>query len=286
MNKVNTLKLSGPDYPDILRNIHKPPGQLYFIGQKPEQWLDKPKVAIVGSRKATSYGLSVTDDIARQLSKLGVVIISGLAFGVDAAAHKAAVAVGGQTVAVLPTSLENIYPATHLNLARQITENGALISEYGPGDPVHKSNFTARNRIVSGLADAVLITEAAINSGSLHTARHALEQGKVVLAVPGNINSPTSIGCNNLIKSGALPVTEAGDVLFALGYNPESKKQKVFRGSDIEGLVLDLINQGVSDQEEIALKSQLDGPAISSILITLELLGHVRPAGAGQWMPY
>ncbi|HVO86835.1 MAG TPA: DNA-processing protein DprA [Candidatus Binatia bacterium] len=283
--KVNSLKRDSPDFPEPLLQIDRAPQQIYYLGHNPRQWLDRPKLAVVGSRKASAYGLDVTDKLVTKLAAKGVVIISGLAYGIDAAAHRAALAAGGTTVAILPTSLDNIYPASHTNLSRQIIENGSLISEYSASDVVHKSNFTERNRIVSGLADAVLITEAAARSGTLSTARFALAQGKTVMAVPGNITSFGSQGCNTLIKSGALPVTEVSDVFFELGIKPSTAKNTPsFRGTEQEEIVLQLIASGTADQEELALKSGLDGQSISTILITLELGGHIKPAGGGQWL--
>jgi DNA processing protein len=282
---VNILKLNGLDFPDCLAVISSPPAQIYWSGADPKQWLDKPKVAIVGSRKATPYGRSITSKLAKQLTEAGVVIVSGLAYGIDVVAHQAALAANGVTVAVLPTGLDEIYPAAHANIGRQIMLHGTLITEYKHASPGFKSNFIARNRLVSGLADVLLITEAAVNSGSLHTARFALEQGKTVMAVPGNINSPTSEGCNNLIKSGAVPVTSVDDVLFALKINPEnSRSQRAFSGSKHEQLVFEFIKEGLSAQEEVAAASKLDGPALASALTMLELSGYIRPVGGGNWV--
>jgi DNA processing protein len=286
MMNVNSLKLNDPRYPETLRHISSPPKQLYWSGNNPENWLDLPKVAIVGSRKISPYGHGVTRRLATELAQAGVIIISGLAFGVDAEAHQATVKAGGTAVAVLPTSLDNIQPVSYQQLARMILEtSGTLITEYSSSSFVSKVNFIERNRIVSGLCDALLITEAAVNSGSLHTARFALEQGKTVMAVPGNITSPTSEGCNNLIKSGAIPVTSADDVFFALKINPTKLRQdRVFRGSPQEEKVLNLIKEGMQVQEDLALTADLDGAAIGSILTMLEINGHIRPQGAGQWI--
>ncbi|MEX2007079.1 MAG: DNA-processing protein DprA [Candidatus Saccharimonadales bacterium] len=284
---VNSLKQDHPDFPKILSEIPQPPKQLFWQGTEPKAWLKLPKVAVVGSRKASSYGFSTTDKLASELAEAGVVIISGLAFGIDAAAHKAALKVGGHTVAVLPTALPKIYPAAHSGLARQILDTGGtLLSEYAASDLPNAGNFVARNRIVSGLSDGLLITEAAINSGSLHTARFALEQGKTVMAVPGNINSPSSVGANNLIKSGALPVTDVSDVFFALNIKPKAKNKvsRVFRGSPQEEAILKLIRDGTSGQEELAVAAGLDGPTVSSALTMLEIGGFIRPVGSGQWL--
>jgi DNA processing protein len=283
--KVNTLKLTPAGYPDLLSSVVPPPSELYWAGVGLEDVLAQPRVAIVGSRKATSYGRTVTQAVAGELARAGVVVISGLAFGIDSHAHKTALDTGGCTIAVLPSPLEKIYPASHHHLAEKILEGGgALVSEYPPGAAIYKENFIARNRIVSALADVLVITEAAKNSGSLHTARFALEQGKTVMAVPGNINSPTSEGCNNLIKSGAVPVTDADDVFFALKIQPPiSPPVRLFQGTPEQQLIYELIVQGVRDQEELALSSKMTGPEISSALTLLELQGYIRPLGNGNW---
>jgi DNA processing protein len=282
---VNSLKPNDPSFPEVLKHISKPPKQLFWTGNNPVNWLDLPKVSIVGSRKISPYGKLVTNRLSTELSNAGMVIISGLAFGVDAEAHNAAINAGGLTVAVLPTSLDNIQPASNQHLARKILKtSGTLITEYSSSSPITKANFIERNRIVSGLCDALLITEAAVNSGSLHTARFALEQGKTVMAVPGNITSPTSEGCNNLIKSGAIPVTNAEDIFFALNINPAKQKEsRIFRGSPDEEKILALIKDGVQVQEDLALATNLDGAAIGSVLTMLEINGHIRSLGAGQW---
>src|SRR3989344_8759566 len=262
--KVNNLKHDAADFPDILRRIPLPPKELFWLGAHPCSLLSQPRVAIVGSRKVSAYGRAVTERLAGELARLSVVIVSGLALGVDSIAHQATLDSGGLTIAVLPTSLDQIYPASHLNLARQIVAGGGcLISEYPPGTEAYPSNFIARNRLVSGLADVLLITEAAKNSGTMYTAGFALEQGKTVMAVPGNIFVPGSEGCNNLIKAGAAPATSLEDVLFALGLDPGAPKQtKIFRGAGNEQKIFDLIRRGIADQEELAAAARLDGPSL------------------------
>jgi len=282
---VNKLKLGETGFPESLTTIAAPPRQLFWSGNHPGEWLNRPRVAVVGSRKITAYGKLVTENLSGTLARSGVVIISGLAYGVDVSAHGAALRAGGVTVAVLPSSLEQVYPAAHAHIARQITERGALISEYPKGSQIAwKSNFIARNRLISGLADILLITEAAVNSGSLHTARFALEQGKTVMAVPGNVTSPVSEGCNNLIKSGAVPVTSAEDVLFALNISLGAKAEGAFSGSEQEKTVYELIKKGICAQEEVAAAARLDGHQVASTLTMLEISGYIRPAGAGQWV--
>lgn len=283
---VNTLKLNDPAYPDILRHIPSAPKQLFWVGADFNNWLDKPRVAIVGSRKVSPYGQSVTKTLSRQLAECGVVIISGLAYGVDTLAHNSALEAGGVTIAILAGGLDFIYPTSNLNLSRQIVQsNGTLISEYSNGTVSFKQNFIARNRIVSGLADILIITEASLKSGTLHTAKFALEQGKTVMAVPGNITSPNSEGTNNLIKSGALPLTDISDVLFALQISNASPiKKPPFRGNQNEADVLRLISNGMHAQEDLALASKLESSEFSSVLTILEISGYIRPIGGGNWV--
>lgn len=241
-------------------------------------------VAVVGSRKLTPYGRSVTYDLAYKLAERGIVIVSGLALGVDAVAHQAALDAGGKTIAVLPGSLQDIIPRSHHQLARRIVEQGgALMSEYPSGTVAYKTNFVARNRLVAGLADALLITEAAEKSGSLHTARFALEQGKDVMAVPGNITSPMSQGTNNLLKAGAMPVTGLDDILHVLHIEPSASTVRKRGSTNAEQTVLDLLQTGTTDGSELQQTSQLAVAEFNQTLTMLELSGKIRPLGANHW---
>jgi DNA processing protein len=286
MTKVNTLKLNDSRFPSHLREIPMAPAQIYWIGEDLNSWLDKPKLAIVGTRKLSSYGRLVTDRFAGQAAAAGIVIISGLALGADATAHQTALTSGGVTIAVLPTPVEKIYPTRHYNLAQQIiSHGGAIISEHAKESPIYKANFTRRNRIISGLADGVLITEASLRSGSLTTARFALEQGKTVMAVPGDITASGSEGTNQLIKAGAIPVTSIDDIYLGLNLTPKKlNESRTFRGSDQQLLILNLLNKGISDQEDLAMRTGLGGAEIASLLISLEISGQIRPTGGGQWI--
>jgi len=270
--------------PEKLRNIPQPPRQLYVLGDVNEL-LGRPCVTVVGSRKVSAYGRAVTLRLAGELAKSGIVIISGLAIGVDSLAHQAALEAGGLTIAVLPSGVENVYPPSHHGLAKQILQQGgALISEYPAGEIAYKDHFIARNRIASGLGDALLITEAAEKSGTLHTANFALEQGRPVLAVPGNITSPTSAGTNNLIKTGATPVTSVRDIFHALGLEATEERREAPRsGNPHEQALLDLLFSGLSDGAEILEQSGLEVRLYNQALTMLEIRGQIRPLGNNRW---
>ena len=284
---IKKLTLNSTSFPEVLRHIPSPPRQLYVAGVPLRELLKRPRVAIVGTRKITPYGKQVTLRLAGELASRGIVIISGLALGVDATAHQAALEAGGQAIAVLPSPLEKIVPATNRPLARQILDQGgALVSEYGSYDITYKQNFIARNRLVSGLADALLIPEAAEKSGSLHTARFALEQGKEVLAVPGNITVPSSVGTNNLLKRGhAAPVTSYQDVLHALDISDIRMEAPRIRGRNgQEQTLIDLLYDGVSDGFQLLEQSKLSVSELDRILTMLEVTGKIRSLGANHWV--
>jgi DNA processing protein len=282
--KVKELTLTSPDYPVKLQHIAGPPGTLFFQGNDINELLARPCVAVVGSRKVSPYGKAVTYDLVSALVQARIVIISGLALGVDSIAHRAALDAGGTTVAVLPTSIEHIYPAAHRALAHRIIEQGgALVTEYPPGSNTYASNFIARNRIVSACSDAVLITEAAARSGTLSTARFALEQGREVLAVPGNITSPTSVGTNNLIRAGATPITCAEDILHALGITANAQRQTPVSHNPHEQTLLTLIHQGTQNGAALLAASGLDVPLFNQTLTMLEIQGRIRPLGNDCW---
>jgi DNA processing protein len=283
--KVKNLTINDSAYPSKLRDIPSPPKELFYIGAEPASWLDRPKVAIVGSRGVSAYGQQVTAQLATELTERGVVIVSGLALGVDGIAHQACLKAGGTTVAVLANGLEKIYPASHTQLGLSILEQGGTIfSEYEAGMPGFKQNFIARNRIVAGLSDALLITEATDRSGTLHTAKFALEQGRDVLAVPGNITSPNSVGTNNLIKSGATPVTGIDDIMYALDAR-HLPVEKVRRRGDTaeEQTVIDLLYKGTSDGHELLVRSELPPVQFNQVLTMLEISGKVRALGNNHW---
>lgn len=281
--KITKLSASATDFPAKLRDIPQPPKALYVLGDlKP---LDhKTVVSIVGSRAVTTYGKQVTAKLSADLAKQGIAIVSGLALGVDGLAHQAVLDVGGYTIAVLACGLDRFYPSSHHNLAKQIlAQGGAIISEYPEGTDPYRLNFIERNRIVSGLGDGLLITEATERSGTLHTANFALEQGKTVMAVPGNITSSTSMGTNNLIKTGAVVITNVGDVLNALDINQQTTILTVIPANKEEAAVLDLMQKGISEINQLQNASTLSPELFNQTLTMLEISGKIRPLGSGHW---
>lgn len=243
-------------------------------------------MAIVGTRKPTPYGKEVTYRLSYELASKGIVIVSGLALGVDGIAHQAALDAGGTTIAVLPTPLERIHPQTHRELAERIIQGGgALLSEYSADDQVFKMNFVARNRIVTALSDAVLITEAASRSGTLTTANFALEQGKTVMAAPGNITSVMSAGCNQLLKVGATPITSTDDVLHELGLTDRRRQAKLpLADTKDEDILIKLLASGIREGEELHAKSGLSAASYNQAMSMLEIEGKIRALGSTHWI--
>jgi DNA processing protein len=284
MNIVNRI---APDKHIFLQrtvNIAKPPKCLWYTGKLPE---NQPTVAIVGSRKPTDYGKYVTLKLASQLAARGVVIISGLALGHDALAHQGALNGGGITVAVLGSGLNNITPRSNAGLAREILQqNGAIISEFEPDMPVLGHQFLERNRIISALADVVIIVEANARSGSLNTAMHALEQGKELMAVPGNITSPLSVGTNKLIFQGAAPVLSVDDVLEKLGMLAvaEQDGELPLVNNETERKIMETIKKGTTDGDEIIKKLKISAADFNQAVTMLEIAGLVRSLGANRWI--
>ena len=210
VNKIKTITVGDEAYPENLMHIYGKPQTLYVLGN--EKLLDAQSIAIIGCRKASSYGLKSAYKFGYELAKKGICVVSGFARGIDSYAHKGALAAKGATIAVLGCGLDVVYPPENVDLYKQIVmNNGAIITEYPLGSRPEKHHFPARNRIISGLSDGVLVVEAKERSGTLITVEYALEQGKNVYAIPGNITSPNSYGTNELIKEGAIPITKIED---------------------------------------------------------------------------
>lgn len=281
--KINKITPDVSKYLQIIGHIAKPPKSLYFLGNLPDNRL--PTVAIVGTRRPTAYGQEVGYRLAYDLAKQGVVIVSGLALGMDTIAHKAALDAGGTTIAVMAGGLDSIHPSSNRDLAIRILQNGgALVSEYAPGTETFKGNFVARNRLVTGISDGLLVIEASAKSGTMHTANFALEQGKPVMAVPGNITNPMSEGCNNLINTGAKLIRNASEVLREIGYTVEGGQAKLpLAANASEASILQLIADGLRDGDDIQLKSGLTPAEFSQTLTMLEITGKIRPLGGNKW---
>ncbi|MGE5387213.1 MAG: DNA-processing protein DprA [Betaproteobacteria bacterium] len=264
------LTLADADYPRALLEIPDPPTLLYVRGRL--ELLGGPGLAIVGSRNATPQGCQTAESFGRTLANGGLTIISGLALGIDAAAHRGAVTEVASTVAVIGTGADRIYPARNRDLALNIAENGVIVSEFPLGTPAAAANFPRRNRLISGLARGVLVVEAAPQSGSLITARLAGEQGREVFAVPGSIHSPLAKGCHQLIKQGAKLVETADDILEELGWQTVSEATAAATTSD---LVLDAIGHEICDLDAIAVKTALPTDQLLARLLELELSGRL-----------
>jgi len=296
-DKINQISPQEHIFTEVLNSIALTPKTLYFRGKIPENVSKNPNksahrpktVAIVGSRHNTRYGEEVAYKLAYELGKRGAVIVSGLAFGIDTISHRGCLDAGGITVAVLGTAIDDIYPKPHESVARKIVEqSGTIISEYAPGSsPFPKTSFLERNRIISGLSDVVVVIEAAVKSGSLNTASHALAQGKEVFAVPGNITNPYSQGCNKLIQQGALPYTEPDDVLrllFPEDYVKKNLKTTHLIGdNDIETKILQALSSGLRSGEEIMRATHLPPEIFNQTITLLEIKSRVHPLGMNNW---
>ncbi|MDQ5943452.1 MAG: DNA-protecting protein DprA [Patescibacteria group bacterium] len=279
---IQDITYKSNSFPELLRSISSPPKKLYCLGEIP----DLPMIAIVGTRRPSSYGEQITYRLAYDLASAGICLVSGLAYGIDAIAHKAAIDAKGKVVAVLGTPLNTIYPAANRNLAKSIlSAGGAIISEYEVGQSTQRFNFPARNRIIAGLSIATIITEADAKSGSLITANFAINNDRMVMAVPGNITNPRSAGPNNLIKLGAKLVTNATDVLAELDLKSSAlKTAKTLPASQEEAQIIGLIEEGHNTMQTIIDNSNFDAPQLAHILSLMEITGKIRNLGAGQWI--
>jgi DNA processing protein len=268
------LARSDPAFPVRLRSIHDPPPGLFVRGAAAVALLDRPSVAVVGARACSHYGSSVATSLARELAEAGLVVVSGLARGVDAAAHRGALQ-AGTTVAVLGCGIDRDYPRAHASLAAEIVREGLIVSEYAPGVEPAPWRFPARNRIVAGLTLATLVIEARERSGALITADLALDEGREVLAVPGEITSQLSRGTNHLLRLGAVPVTCAADVLRVLGVDPPAAREPPTLEPRLE-LVRATVADAATTADEVAQVTGQSARAVAGALAELELLGVVE----------
>jgi DNA processing protein len=272
---VRWLSREDAFFPKRLGSIHDPPPGLFLRGTASPELLSEPSVAVVGARSCSDYGAHVARMLGRELASTGVVVVSGLARGVDGWAHRGALEGAGRTVAVLGCGIDRDYPRAHASLAGRIAESGLLVSEYPPGVAPAPWRFPARNRIVAGLCAATVVVEARERSGALITADLALEEGREVLAVPGEITSGLSGGTNALLRLGAVPVTAVEDVLEAIGV----ERPPYSETSPLEGAaatVLTALEIGAATADEVARTSGLSPAAVASALTELELAGLVE----------
>lgn len=278
--KITVLTWEDEAYPKRLRQIDQPPPVLYVRGELLEQ--DAWAVAVVGTRRVTGYGRQVAEEIATVLAQHGITVVSGLARGVDAVAHEAALRAGGRTIAVLGNGVDRVYPPEHLNLARRMIDQGAVMSDYAPGVPPDAVNFPPRNRIISGLSLASVVVEAGEESGALITAAFAAEQGREVFAVPGNITSPHSKGTNRLIRDGAIPLLQPEDILDVLQLGKAPQQQAARQALPVDETEASLLHVLVDEPrhvDEICALSGLPVDKVSATLVMMELKGLVRNLG-------
>jgi DNA processing protein len=273
------------EYPRRLKEIDHPPPVLYISGELSET--DPGAVAVVGTRRVTAYGRQVTEEIGRDLAINSVCVISGLARGVDALAHQAALRNGGRTLAVLGSGLDQIYPPEHRSLADQICERGALISDYPPGTAPDAANFPPRNRIISGMAQAVIVVEAGEKSGALITAAFAAEQGREVFAVPGYLYAPQSRGTNQLIRAGAHIYLNVEDVLRTLNMTHlemHRSARSILPSDSTEATLFALLGREPMHVDAIQEQAELPVEQVTAVLTMMELKGLVRQVGGMRYI--
>ena len=287
--KINEIRPLDTEYTQVLDTIALKPKLLYYYGKWPEKRIKT--VAIVGARKNSKYGEEIAYSLAKALGEKGIIVVSGLAYGIDSIAARGCLDGGGTTIAILGTEIEKIHPSAHIPLAEKIVERGGVVaSEYHLGDKLdYRYSFLERNRLISGLADAVVVVEARERSGSLNTASHALNQGKDLFAVPGDINKQTSQGCNRLLASGANPYLGIDDFLKYLFPSTKKNKQSrleqisLFADTNEERNVLQLLANGFHDGDLIIEKLDLDVVTFNQTITMLEIKGIVKSLGANYW---
>lgn len=265
---------SSPEFPALLRSIHDPPPGLFLRGDGEPELLSRPAVAVVGARACSGYGAAVARDIGRELAAADLVVVSGLARGIDAEAHRGALEANGATVAVLGCGIDRDYPAAHAELARRVAASGLVVAEYAPGVEPAPWRFPARNRVVAGLCAATVVVEARERSGALITADFALEEGREVFAVPGEITSTLSVGTNALLKLGASPLTSPSDVLTCFGLEAVPQEREPVEGD--AAVLLELLRGGAATADELAVRASLDAGDTARALVELELAGLAR----------
>ena len=276
MRKTVRIDIESVEYPARLRDIPDPPKQLYCTGNT--ALLNERSIGVVGARKNTVYGKNVALMIGRRLAESSLTVTSGLALGIDGYSHEGALEAGGNVIGVLGSGIDHMTPQRNRRLMMRGLENGGLVvSEYPPKEEGFKGNFPARNRIISGLSDALVVVEAGLNSGSLITAKHALDQGRTVYAVPGNINSQTSIGCNLLIRDGAIPLIIIDDMIRDIGAAPIASVKADTRLDSDERLVFNIIREmNGATMDEIISNTGFSPGMVNSLVTVMEIKGIIE----------
>jgi DNA processing protein len=283
---IKYMTILDDDYPDVLRNIYSPPLILFYRGTFPFKELNNT-LAVVGTRRADSYGKYMTNLLTRELSSKGVVIVSGLAYGIDTIAHTSCLNVGGKTIAVMATGCDQIYPPENKQLAERIIENGAIVSEYEPGIEAERYFFPQRNRIISALSVGTLVVQGKKNSGAMLTAKYALDQNKELFAVPGQVNNYLSEGPNYLIQNGATMVLKSQDIFSSFANGDYVEQLTIFpKLSQLEQKVYDYVKQVNKEVyfDEIVINTQLPLSKLSALLMNLELKGVVEALPGNKYI--
>ena len=270
---IERIDITSHEYPDLLRDIPDPPRQLYCAGDI--SLLHEMSVSVVGSRKYTLYGKTVAEMVGRRLGECGIPVVSGLAYGIDAFAHEGALDAGGRVIGVLASGINRMAPRRNYALMMRGLEKGGLVlSEYEPDEPAEKYKYPRRNRIISGLSKCTAVIEANVNSGSLITAQHAMEQGRPVYAVPGNINSQFSIGCNLLIRDGAFPLVVIDDLVRHIGIDPGETSDPVRKLGEDERRVYDAAARyNGAPLDRLAEDTGMSAGALSAMVTVMEIKG-------------
>ena len=290
-DNVHLVTLADSTYPQKLLEVSNPPALLFAIGNL--HWLNHPTIAMVGSRSATPQGEKNAEDFAKSLCEQGLCVASGMALGIDGAAHRGALKANGATIAVVGTGLDIVYPARHRDLAHKIAERGLIVSEFSLGTPSKAQNFPRRNRLISGLSLGCLVVEANIESGSLITARLAAEQGREIFAIPGSIHSPVTKGCHQLIKQGAKLVESVQDILEEINWvkiakslpnvSPNGLLANLTPNAPQANTVLDLMGFDAINFEQLRTSTCLTTESLSSMLMLLELENQIKSLAGGHY---
>lgn len=280
---IKTISSTDGEFPEEFNHLAQPVERFYAAGNL-DLLEGRPRLGVVGSRKATPYGRQVTTDLTRAAARAGAVIVSGLALGVDSVAHQAALDASGRTIAVLPSSLSKIYPASHRGLAEQILQkDGLLLSEFEKEERPMKHYFIQRNRMIAALSDVLLVTEATLQSGSRHTVEFMIAGGKPICAVPGDINKASSGGTNYLIKHGCEPILSSSDLLAVLGLNESLMKPKYQPENEYEAKILKILSAKPLTFNELIDTSSLEVSALNAHITMLEIKGAIECSINSTW---